>query len=234
MLSPFPESMTEIVSSSYETLVEQLKGGAPKSSDLICYGDMLFNLLQSQGPAQGVRSGIAQKCEALLRAGIHSLQKQPQSPGSGIDLGLTYWQWAVSLVTLGKNLEAYGVLQEAVRSGHADSRIRQMLQAFPENKVATLSGLQIKWFFDPSYAPIPEALVSLPLKHMTDRGIASETLSRLAAAVIWDVSPDRKVWIVSFYDTADPNVLNVEGTEIFSLWFYQGADGSFRGCDVHK
>jgi len=95
---------------------------------------------------------------------------------------------------------------------------------------------RLSWFYDDALNPIPEALPNLAFSEVQRKGVDLETIKSLKCAVIFQASPDRKVWYVGFYDRTDPWTTGQSGDMgRFMIWFYvDPGTGSLRGFDVRR
>ncbi len=95
-----------------------------------------------------------------------------------------------------------------------------------------------RWLTGSAVGTIPDGLLKLPLKEIAERGdglvkIPVVELSEAVTAVLWRVSPDKKMWLVDFYDVADPRPLLAAGKQgRFRIEFYH-RDGRFNVFKIH-
>jgi hypothetical protein len=116
-----------------------------------------------------------------------------------------------------------------------DLAIRLQTQLMGKGTAQAPSSLVgLAWYYDEDLEPIPDAIPNLSFAELERKGLRRDLLASLRSAFIFQVSNDRRVWYVSFYDRADPSALierNDSGQ--FIIWFYiDPALGAPRGFDV--
>ncbi len=91
----------------------------------------------------------------------------------------------------------------------------------------------LKWYWSPEAEPVPEGLLSMEYEALTKQGLAARVLDLARSAVIMQVSKDRKMWVVFFYDREDPtSIMERDNSELCYVSFHH-RDGSVQVSDVH-
>ena len=114
-------------------------------------------------------------------------------------------------------------------------RLKNELMAKTNRSRPPASLARLAWYFNDDLQPIPDAIPNLAFAELEPKGVTQEVLESLRSAFICQVSPDRKVWYVSFYDRADPIEL-IEENDFgrFMIWYYiDPTSNRLRGFDVH-
>ncbi len=88
----------------------------------------------------------------------------------------------------------------------------------------------LKWFWNPNVEPVPDGILSMDYDAIR---LPAQVLDRARSAVIMQVSNDRKMWFVFFYDREDPtSIMQRENSELCYVFFYY-RDGNVQVSDVH-
>lgn len=123
----------------------------------------------------------------------------------------------------------------------ATGALRQMrddLTSNPTSDPGSLTLSVLAWGFDDGLQPVPNRIFETSLKTLVENGADPELVRGLRSAVIFSVSPDRKVWYTALYRAvapATPAQLKPNGTwGDLQVWFYMNSsDDSIRGLSVY-
>lgn len=95
-----------------------------------------------------------------------------------------------------------------------------------------------RWLTPSGFGSLPEGLLALPLEDIAKRGDGISTLPledvcAASCAVLLQVSPDKKIWTVDFYNAEDPRpLLSARKPGQFRISFYQ-REGRFNVTKIH-
>lgn len=112
---------------------------------------------------------------------------------------------AINYIKVGRHIEALKHIERILRIPQDE-----IANTVGRDVLVTLKQLtlwRLIWWYQSELNPIPTALFSMPVSLLLSQGVGQSVLDSLQSAFILDVSTDRKMWWVSFYDVKDPTQL---------------------------